>query len=241
MNTEMQRKIALLQHSLGLPRPPIGLAFVTEPVPGVGQPDTAVPSACSFWRMAERSVFYASEDEHLRCPIGVMTMGFQTPPEGQPDAQAIVKTMCDLGYITPDEAASIPSVPRGHKGIVYGPLAQMPVEPDVALFFVKPGHAMLLAEASDSFNWTGEGIRAFGRPTCAAIPVAINSAKASVSMGCVGFRVYTDIPDDEIMFAFSRPELQSLLGRLDTILAANSALEEFHTSRRAEIFTSSSE
>ena len=235
MDTAMQSKIATLHHSLGLPRPPIGLAFVDEPPAGIKRPDGVVPSACSFWRMAERAVFYALEEEHLHCPIGVMTMGFQIPADRQAEAESIVNTMCELEYISPEEASALPSVPKGHRGIVYGPLAQMPVEPDVALFFCKPGQAMFLAESCGSITWTGQGMTAFGRPTCAAIPMALQAGNASVSMGCIGFRVYTGIPDEEMMIAVPRHELRSLVDRLDTIVSANSALEEFHTQRQAAL------
>jgi uncharacterized protein (DUF169 family) len=235
MNSTMQRKIAILHESLGLPRPPIGLAFVDQPPPGVERSDGAVPSACSFWRMAERAVFYAPEDEHLICPIGVLTMGFQVPPDRQGQAEAIIGTMCELEYITPEEAKAIPSVPKGHKGIVYGPLAQMPLDPDVCLFFCRPAQAMLLVEASNCVSWTGQGMTAFGRPTCAAIPVALQSGNASASVGCIGFRVYTEIPDDEMMIAIPDQELQGLVDRMDTITSANSTLEEFHTLRRSQL------
>ena len=235
MNNAMQSKIAVLEQLLGLPRPPIGLAFVDGPPAGVERSDGAVPSACSFWRMAERGVFYASEEDHFICPIGVMTMGFQVPADRQAEAESIVNTMCELEYITPEEARTLPSVPKGHKGIVYGPLAQMPVDPDVALFFCKPGQAMLLAESAGCVAWTGQGITAFGRPTCAAISVALQFGNTSASMGCIGFRVYTNIPDEELPVAMPARELEELASRLDTILAVNSALEEFHTQRQAQL------
>ena len=235
MDAAMQSRINTLGQSLGLPRPAIGLAFVDGPPAGIEWPDGAVPSACSFWRMAERQVFYAAEEEHFNCPIGVMTMGFQVPAERQEEAESIINTMCELEYFDPEETSALPSVSGTHKGIVYGPLAQMPVEPDVALFFCKPGQAMLLAESCGSFSWTSEGMTAFGRPTCAAIPVALQSMKASASMGCIGFRVYTGIPDEEMMIAIPRSELKGLVDRMETTVSANSALEAFHTQRRAQV------
>ena len=235
MDAAMQSRITALVQSLGLSRPAIGLAFVDEPPVGVGRPDGAVPSACTFWRMAEREVFYASEEEHFNCPIGVMTMGFQVPAERQEEAEAIINTMCELEYFDPAETSALPSVSGTHKGIVYGPLARMPVEPDVALFFCKPGQAMLLAESCGSFSWTGPGMTAFGRPTCAAIPVALQSRKASASIGCIGFRVYTGIPDEEMMIAIPRGELQGLVDRIETTVSANSALEAFHTQRQTQV------
>jgi uncharacterized protein (DUF169 family) len=235
MDSQLQAKLATLRQALDLPRPPIALAFVDTPPAGVAAFAEAVPSACAFWRVAEREVFYASEQQHLNCPVGVMTMGFQIPPERRAEADAIVGTMCNLEYITLEEARALPTVEKPHRGIVYGPLAQMPVDPDIALFFCRPGQAMLLAEASGCVDWTGMGMAAMGRPTCAALPMALRSGKAALSMGCIGFRVYTQIPDQELLIAVPGDQLPALVERLDTIVSANAALQEFHTGRRASI------
>jgi uncharacterized protein (DUF169 family) len=235
MDDTTKRRVAALQETLAFARPPVGLAFVTEAPAGVPLPTEAVPSACSFWITGGRQVVYAPADAHLNCPIGVMAMGFQVPEERREEAEAIVATMCDLEYISPEEAASLPSVEGDHSGIVYGPLADMPVEPDVAIFFGRPSQAMLLVESSGCIDWTGEGITAFGRPTCAAIPMALRAATVSMSLGCIGFRVYTDTPEEEMVVVVPRAQLGDMLDRLDTIMNANAALEEFHTQRRASV------
>ena len=128
MDAAMLSRITTLVQSLGLSRPAIGLAFVDEPPASVGRPDGVVPSACTFWRMAEREVFYAAEEEHFNCPTGVMTMGFQVPGERREEAEAIINTRCELEYFDPEEASALPSVSGARKGIVYGPLARMPVD-----------------------------------------------------------------------------------------------------------------
>ena len=162
-------------------------------------------------------------------------MGFQVPEDRQAEAQAIIQTMCDLEYISPAEAAGLPGVAGDHNGIVYGPLADMPVDPDVAVFFAKPGQAMLLAEGSGCVDWTAGGMSAFGRPTCAAIPTAIQAGTAAMSVGCIGFRVYTGTPDEEMIVAVPAAGIAGLLDQLGTIMKANEALEDFHTKRRATI------
>lgn len=235
MDEATRRKIATLQETLAFPRPPVGLAFVKEAPAGVKTPAEAVPSACSFWVSGQREVIYAPGDAHVNCPIGVMTMGFQIPEDRKEEAETIVNTMCELEYISPEEAASLPSIKGDHNGIVYGPLTDMPVDPDVAIFFGRPSQAMLLVESSGCVDWTGEGISAFGRPTCAAVPMAVQAGSAAMSLGCIGFRVYTDTPEEEMIVAVPSSGLQELLDRLDTIVNANAALEEFHTKRRASV------
>jgi len=44
---------------LELESPPVALAFVDAPPPGVPVLDRAGPSACTFWRWAEAEAFYA--------------------------------------------------------------------------------------------------------------------------------------------------------------------------------------
>lgn len=233
MDAQTQRKVARLQESLNLSRPPIGLAFVDARPAGAALPDTAVPSACSFWILGARQVFYADAARHASCPIGLHTMGFQAPKEKQEELMGLIGTMVKLEYIEMQEVASIPTVQKPHQGIVYGPLAQMPVDPDVALFICTPVQAMLLAEASGKFAWTGGGATAFGRPTCATIPLALKTGNPSMSMGCVGMRVYTGIPDHEMVVTIPGKEIPALLDKLETIANANGALEEFHVKRRA--------
>ncbi|MBI2871601.1 MAG: DUF169 domain-containing protein [Chloroflexi bacterium] len=180
---EMRQELANLKTALSLDHTPIGIAFVPEALSGLSRPDRPVPSGCSFWRMAERDVIFTAPEDH-NCPIGVMTMGFQLAPEKEPEAKALLDLMCDCAYISPEELSQIPGVERSHYGIVYGPLGQMPVEPDVAFFVCRPGQAMMLAEAMGSVAWKGgPGTPAFGRPACATIPMALKTGVPSMSLG----------------------------------------------------------
>jgi uncharacterized protein (DUF169 family) len=118
---------------------------------------------------------------------------------------------------------------------VYGPLANLPAVPDVIIFSTRPGQAMLLAESSGCVDWTDQGMSAFGRPTCAVVPTAIEMGKAAMSVGCIGFRVYTGTPDEELIVAVPKAGLQNVLDGIDTTVNANAALEKFHTNRRATV------
>jgi uncharacterized protein (DUF169 family) len=81
---------------LQLKQSPVGLAFVNDIPVEVPHTNTRVPSACTFWRMAEQGVFYATAEDHQECPIGMMTMGFSMPEASQERAQALVQTMADV-------------------------------------------------------------------------------------------------------------------------------------------------
>ena len=84
------------------------------------------PSACTFWRQAERGLFYAAADRHQECGVGAMTMGFDVPAERMPAAMDLIGTMVSMGYLDMAETAHLPMVQKPHQGILYGPLASFP-------------------------------------------------------------------------------------------------------------------
>jgi uncharacterized protein (DUF169 family) len=51
------------------------------------------------------------------------------------------------------------------------------------------------------------------------------------SVGCIGNRVYTGLPDDELYITVPGVAVGSLLNELATVLEANKALERFHRAR----------
>ena len=72
-----------------------------------------------------------------------------------------------------------------------------------------------------------------GRPTCAAIPAVMQSGRTATNLGCIGNRVYTELPDDELYFAIAGLQLEPIVEKLVTITHANDELEKFHRGRVA--------
>jgi uncharacterized protein (DUF169 family) len=89
---------------------------------------------------------------------------------------------------------------------------------------------MLLTEAA-GLAGIGATSGLTGRPTCAALPAAIESGQVTASVGCIGNRVYTGLGDDELYFAIPGGHLALLVEKLDTIVRANRELERFHQAR----------
>ncbi len=58
-----------LTEQLQLKQPPIGLAFIEYIPENIQHTTRGVPSACTFWRLAEQGVFYATPEDHKECPI----------------------------------------------------------------------------------------------------------------------------------------------------------------------------
>ena len=223
---------------LQLKQPPIGLAFVEDAPEGIQHSKTGVPSACTFWRLAEQGVFYATSQDHKQCPIGMMTMGFTMPETDQQRAQALVETMASVQYFSPAEVSALPVVKKPHSAIVYGRLDQFPIEADVILCIIDTRQAMLISEAIGNMNWLqGGGQSAFGRPTCAVIPRTLQTGQTSMSFGCVGARTYTGLASSELVLTIPAANLAGLVERLQITVAANEALAPFHEQQKATFTT----
>jgi uncharacterized protein (DUF169 family) len=212
---------------------PVGLAFVEQVPEDVQHTAKRVPSACTFWRLAEQGVFYANAEDHQECPIGMMTMGFQMPESAQQRAQSLVQTMADVKYFSPAEVSALPVVEKPHESIIYGRLDQMPVEADVILCILDTQQAMLVAEASGGVNWLQSGQSAFGRPTCGVISRTMKTEAPSMSFGCVGARTYVELAPAEVVFTLPAEKFAALVEQLQTITTANAALAPFHQQQKA--------
>ena len=219
---------------LELKQLPVGLAFVDDVPIEVSHTNARVPSACTFWRLAEKGVFSATAEDHQECPIGLMTMGFTMPEASQQRAQALVQTMADVQYFSPAEVAVLPVVNKPHQSIIYGRLDQFPVEADVVLCILDTQQAMLVAEAMGNMNWLHQGGQSsFGRPTCAVIPRTMQMAATSMSFGCVGARTYVGLTPSEVVLTIPGAEFATLVERLEATTAANAALAPFHQQQKA--------
>jgi uncharacterized protein (DUF169 family) len=220
-----------LQALLGLPTPPVAIAFRPSAPAGVPRTTQKEPAGCGYWRRAGTGeVFYTDADDHKNCPVGAHTHGVALSADESAQLHQLVQTMVGLEYLKMEEVAKIPSLRPPFGVAVYAPIDRTPVPPDVVLVRGNARQLMLLAEAAQSAGVAGSS-PTLGRPTCAVIPDAIGAARTSASFGCVGNRVYTAISDDEAYFAIPGGALDAVEERLRVIVHANRELEAFHRSR----------
>jgi uncharacterized protein (DUF169 family) len=216
---------------LHLALPPVAITFLDAPPPGVPHVAELEPAGCGYWRRAaEGETFFTSADDHKRCPIGAHTHHVTLSPAEQQELMGLVQTMVGLSYIRLEE---VPQIPRRRTPLhvaVYAPLQATPVPPDVVLVRGNAQQLMLLAEAAQAAGVAGAG-PAMGRPTCAVLPEAENSARTAASFGCVGNRVYTGADENEAYFAIPGRQLEAIEERLGVIVQANAELEQFHRAR----------
>ncbi|MDA8034834.1 MAG: DUF169 domain-containing protein [Actinomycetota bacterium] len=222
-----------ITEALALDDPPVGLAFVESAPDGVPVFDGVVPSACSFWREARSGTFFASAAQHANCAVGSHVMGFPAAPAVQSALQEAIETMGACGYLGADEPARIPTVGRPSAGIVYGPLADLPVAADVVVCWLQPSQAMLLQEAAGEVDWTNATRRGlFGRPGCAALPLAIADGRTALSAGCTGMRIFTEVGADRLLAVLAGADLEATTARLEGARRANETMAAYYDGRR---------
>lgn len=218
-----------LKSCLGLTSAPVAVSFLAEPPAGVERAPEGQPAGCGYWRVAgkEERTFYTLAEDHLECPIGAHTHGVRLPAQDAEQLQGVLGMMFDLGYVRPEEVPAIPQREEPFSVAVYAPLADSPVPPDVVLVRGSARQIMLLFEAAQAAELVCDQ-PTMGRPTCAILPQAIQGGAVSLSLGCIGNRVYTLLPDSDFYAAIPGPSLEQLLDKLEPIVHANNELERYH-------------
>ena len=224
-----------LQNGIPLEKPPIALAFVDGQPYGVTRTGKAVPSSCAFWAEAEGGVFYAAAEDHYNCTLGTMVMGLELPEEQMNTLMTEVGMMCEMEYVREEEVPNVPKVEKQSSGIVYGPLAEMPVDPDVVLLWVKPSQAMVVNETAGQMNWAASPAGVFGRPGCAAIPVALSQGNVSQSFGCTGMRINSGISDEYMLIAVPGDKIESLAESLSQVNDTHDKLTAHYEQKAAAL------
>jgi uncharacterized protein (DUF169 family) len=218
-------------------RKPVGVSFLDAAPAGVKKFEGTEPSGCSFWRLAAAgNVFYTVPENHFNCAVGAYTHNIPLSPEREKETEQTLKLMFDLGYVKPEEVPQIPRLPKTPAAILYAPLGEGPVAPDVVLFACKPSGAMLLDEAANRAG-VKKGAPTLGRPTCMALPASMLMGSI-LSLGCIGNRVYTGLGEDEVYFVVRGADLAAVADALGVIVGANTALQEYATGRREQLATS---
>jgi uncharacterized protein (DUF169 family) len=220
-----------LFRDLGLARRPVAVAFREQAPAGVQAFSGGAPSGCSYWRIAAGGwTFYTVPADHYNCAIGSHTHNIPLPPGRAPELDETLSFMTGIGYVKMEEVQGFPRLPRTPGAVIYAPLGDSPVEPDVVIFAGRPSRVMLLQEAAIRAGAAAQ-VSMLGRPTCTALPAALTMGVVA-STGCVGNRVYTDLGEDELYVMVPGKDLTRVAEALGTIVSANATLTEYHRGRR---------
>lgn len=223
----------LTQH-LGLLHAPVAVCFTDHVPAGVETWSGRAPAGCRFWQDAGTRVFATSASDHSSCAVGQYTHNLEMSAVSNTDLTDALKVFADLSYVREQDLQMIPVLASKHKHVIYGPLAEIPLDPDVVLLFVRADQTLILSEASQQLE---NGLPpAMGRPACGIIPQALNTGRSALSLGCCGARAYLDVLSDEIaLYAIPGAALSAFAERIAALSNANKILTKFHLIRRKDI------
>ena len=228
MPTELQQLAAQLTEDLELTAPPIQISYLDAPPEGVKEHPGGAPSVCTFFAEGRQKAFFADTKAHEACEIGAFVLGI--PPQGElgDRVMGMLGTMHGEGYLHPNEEAKIPHNAQAPRYVAYGPLGSLPVPPSSVLLFAKPKSAMLAMEAAP------EGpVPMNGRPMCAIVPTLNAGAPVAVSIGCIGSRIYTELPDEQMIVGIRGDHLAKFAASVRRIRHANSVIGDENRRRKA--------
>jgi uncharacterized protein (DUF169 family) len=229
--TEIASKLTDL---LSLRQTPVAVSFAELPPENVKEYTGRVPAGCRFWQEAATSSFVTTSADHQLCAIGMYTHNLESTPAQQTDLMSALKVFESLGYVRQEDLALIPVLQQKPKHVVYSPLTETSLPPDVVLLFVDSRQALILSEAAQQVEL--DNFPAMGRPACAVVPQAVNSGRAALSLGCCGARAYLDdFADDIAIFAIPGKKIDAYTRRVEALAQANAVLSKFHQTRRGQV------
>ena len=215
---------------LKLQSPPLAITFSNEAPPDVPRFDAAmpeptadgrtgrVPAGCVFWIEAANKTFTTAPEDHGNCSVGSLTHGLKTLEEvaGNSDVAALLES----GWVTMDVVPQIPTVSKRPNFIIYGPLEETGVDPDVVFLRINPKQAMILSDAVPGLGFEG-------KPQCHIIPMAKEQNAVAVSVGCMLSRVRTGMSNNEMTCAIPAGRLAEVVNLLKQTSVADNRVAAY--------------
>lgn len=219
-----------LQDHLSLASPPLAIAFtkeVPEAVPRFDAPFAEpaadgrtgrVSAGCVFWMHAGQRTFATVPEDHGNCSVGSYTHGLISLEEAA--SKDDTRTLLECGWVDEQAMGQVPAVQQKPEAIVYGPLAEAPIPPDVVFLRVTGKQAMVLKDALPD-------MLSEGKPQCHIVAIAKERQQPALSVGCMVSRVRTGMPSNEMTVAIPASQLDATLDALATAQQADRAVAEY--------------
>ena len=205
---ELRRRLSRSSKVCGRP------AAASGSSPPKDAPSTRCPPITSTVRLARTRTTF-------RCPSRARelddTLGFMT----------------SIGYLRMEEVPPIPRLAETPGVVLYAPLGQTPVDPDVVLLWGPPGRVMVLQEAAIRAGVTTQ-LATLARPTCMILPAALSHGTVA-STACIGNRVYTDLDEADLYVAVPGRDLPRVAEETAVVRSANATLFDYHQARKREL------
>jgi uncharacterized protein (DUF169 family) len=225
-----------IQEVLNLSAAAIAIGFSDEPPAGLERwPGGAVPAGCVFWREAMKGRrFYTVPADHYNCAVGAYTHAIHLPAERETQLDDTLKFMVLKEYLRMEEVPGIPTLEKTPAYISYAPVENAPFRHDLILIAAKPAAAMVIYETALRSGAGAALANTLGRPACAVLPLASKTGAASLSLGCMGNRTFTGLPEEELYVCIPGGRWASLVSKLTEIGSANSAMQQHYRNHKAQ-------
>jgi uncharacterized protein (DUF169 family) len=225
-----------VQEALGLASPPVAIGFLSAPPAGL-EPwqGGAKPAGCAFWREAMKgSSFYTAPSDHYNCAVGAYTHSIPLPAERGSQLNDTIGFMVEKEYLRMEEVPGIPTLEKTPAYIAYGPAESASFKHDLVLIAAKPSQAMLIYETALRAGAGAALANTLGRPACAVLPLASKTGQASLSLGCIGNRTFTGLPDEELYVCIPGSHWPKLVAELIAVGRANSAMQAHYRAHQSQ-------
>ena len=219
-----------LTRLLGLAHPPLAITFATGPPEGVPYFDDPFPApaldgrsgrvaaGCVFWIKAAERTFATAAEDHGNCSVGSLTHGLMSL--GEAAEQADVAALVESEWVSPEMLPDIPTVKARPHSIIYGPLSETPVDPDVVFLRLSAKQLMVLHDAWPS-------LRVEGKPQCHIIAIAKEQGEVAVSVGCMLSRARTGMSASEMTCAIPAASVAALVESLRSVREADDRVASY--------------
>ena len=198
---------------------PIGIAFLSpgeecsapefdgrRPAPNQAGRTGSVPAGCVFWMKAPAGAFSTAATDHANCSVGSYTHGLLTLAEAA--AKDDVAAILEAVWVDPASVERLPHVREKPARIVYGPLSNMPTDPDVVLLRISGLGLMTLQGALPA-------LRIEGKPQCHIVAIAKESGVPAASVGCALSRARTGMRAEEMTCALPAARLREIVAAVE--------------------------
>jgi uncharacterized protein (DUF169 family) len=128
--------------------------------------------------------------------------------------------LLETGWVTPDAVAQIPVVREHPHTVVYGPLAETPVDPDVVFVRLNAKQLMVLSDAVP-------GLRIEGKPQCHIVAIAKEQGEVAASVGCALSRVRTRMAATEMTCAIPALKLSDVVLAIERNAVADATVARY--------------
>ncbi len=230
MSTDWRSLATVITEALHLDIAPVAITFADDEPAGISGFDAPmsepaadgrsgrVPAGCVFWVHAAARTFSTAPEDHGNCSVGSLTHGVKSLEEiaGNDDVSALLSS----GWVTMSMVPEIPTVSEKPVSIVYGPLAESPLDPDVVLLRVNGRQMMVLSDAIP-------GLRIEGKPQCHIVAVAKEQGVAAASVGCALSRARTGMQPHEMTCAIPARDLAGIAGRVQATAEVDNVVAKY--------------